>query len=65
MQPSAGGRSHSILTASENDPAWLSAVAPVPRWGKEAWIPASKIATLSRCHSRLCAPLGALRSVRT
>eukprot|EP00959_Pyramimonas_sp_CCMP1952_P404737 8482218-Pyramimonas_sp.AAC.1 len=53
MQPSAGSRSLSILMISENDPAWLAAVAPAVRWGKEVRITASKITTLSLSFASL------------
>eukprot|EP00959_Pyramimonas_sp_CCMP1952_P060983 1274026-Pyramimonas_sp.AAC.1 len=53
LQPSAGGRSLTVLMIAENDPSWLASVGPVVRWGKEVWITTSKITSLSLSFAAL------------
>eukprot|EP00959_Pyramimonas_sp_CCMP1952_P400790 8398395-Pyramimonas_sp.AAC.1 len=43
MKPACGGRSLSILSRIEGDPAWWGAVAPALRWAKEVWARATRV----------------------
>eukprot|EP00959_Pyramimonas_sp_CCMP1952_P122109 2552634-Pyramimonas_sp.AAC.1 len=38
MKPNCGGRSLTILTRLEKDPAWYGSVAPSIRYCKELWL---------------------------